>query len=298
MQRRSPERRCGNAYADAVLARAPASSANLGPGFDAVALALALYVEVEVTEAPALCVTLEGTGASLLADASNLAVEIACKVAGHDRLAIVVRSEIPPARGLGSSSAVALAAAAAAGAEDPLAVAIAVDGHPENAVAAKHGGLVAAAVCGGEVRTAALTLDPALRVVVVVPDTELSTADARGVLADSVSRDDAVFNLQHLALLLAGLADLGVFDSHAMDDQLHQSRRTSLFPQATGIADHLVGAGALGACWSGAGPSILAIVTPVTSSHVADAGRRALHATGLAGTVLELAPDHRGLVWG
>jgi homoserine kinase len=281
-----------------VLARAPASSANLGPGFDAVALALALYVEVEVTEAPSLRVTLVGAGASLPADATNLAVEVACKVAGHDRLAIAVRSDIPPARGLGSSAAVALAAAAAAGAEDPLAVTVGIEGHPENAAASLRGGLVAAAVCEGAVRTASLALDPALRVVVVVPDTELATADARGVLPDSIARGDAVFNLQHLALLLAGLADLGGFDAHAMDDQLHQQRRTSLFPEATAIADHLRGAGALGACWSGAGPSILAIVTPTTSGIVADAGRRVLRTTGLTGTVLELAPDHRGLVVG
>ncbi len=281
-----------------MLARAPASSANLGPGFDAVALALALYVEVEVKEAPSLRVTLVGAGASLPADATNLAVEVACKVAGHDRLAIAVRSDIPPARGLGSSAAVALAAAAAAGAEDPLAVAVGIEGHPENAAASLRGGLVAAAVCEGAVRTASLALDPALRVVVVVPDTELATADARGVLPDSIARGDAVFNLQHLALLLAGLADLGGFDAHAMDDQLHQQRRTSLFPEATAIADHLRGAGALGACWSGAGPSILAIVTPTTSGIVADAGRRVLRTTGLTGTVLELAPDHRGLVVG
>jgi homoserine kinase len=83
-----------------------------------------------------------------------------------------------------------------------------------------------------------------------------------------------------------------------MDDQLHQQWRTTLFPQATAIADHLRGAGALGACWSGAGPSMLAIVSPSTSGNVAEAGRRALRATGLGGTVLELAPDHRGLVWG
>lgn len=281
-----------------MLARAPASSANLGPGFDAIALAVALYVEVEVTDAPSLRVTLEGAGASLPADATNLAAEVACKVAGHDRLAITVRSDIPPARGLGSSAAVALAAAAAAGAEDPLAVAVAMEGHPENAAASLRGGLVAAAVCGGEVRTAALALDPALRVVVVVPDTELMTSDARAVLPDSISRVEAVFNLQHLSLLLAGLADLGVFDAHAMDDQLHQELRTSLFPQAPSIADHLRGAGALGTCWSGAGPSMLAIVTPTTSASVADAGRRALRLTGLSGSVLELAPDHRGLVWG
>ena len=281
-----------------MFARAPASSANLGPGFDAVALALSLYVEVEVAEASSLSVTLVGEGASLPADATNLAVQVATKVAGHDRLAVTVRSEIPPARGLGSSAAVALAAAAAAGAEDPLAVAAAADGHPENAAASYRGGLVAASVRDGGVETASLPLDPALRVVLVVPDEELPPEDARAVLPETVARRDVVFNLQHLSLLLAGMADLGAFTKHAMDDALHEPHRAALFPHASAIADHLCGAGALGACWSGAGPSILAVVSPTTSANVADAGRRALRASGLAGEVLEVVPDRRGLVWG
>jgi homoserine kinase len=281
-----------------VLARAPASSANLGPGFDAVALALSLYVEVEVLDAPSLSVRLLGEGTALPTDATNLAVQVATKVAGHDRLSITVRSEIPPTRGLGSSAAVALAAAAAAGAEDPLAVAAAADGHPENAAASYRGGLVAASILDDGVQAAPLPLDPALRVVLVVPDLELPTVDARAVLPDSVSRRDAVFNLQHLGLLLAGMADLGAFSSHAMDDALHEPFRAPLFPQATAIADHLCGAGALGACWSGAGPTVLAVVSPTTSANVADAGRRALRATGLPGRVVEVVPDRRGLVWG
>ncbi|MGH9166165.1 MAG: homoserine kinase, partial [Acidimicrobiales bacterium] len=101
-----------------MRARAPASSANLGPGFDTLAVALGLYVEVEVRPADALSVVSEGEGAELATDASHLAARIAIRVAGHDRLAITVRSSIPVARGLGSSAALAAAAAAAAGSPD------------------------------------------------------------------------------------------------------------------------------------------------------------------------------------
>ena len=139
-------------------------------------------------DAPSLTVRLIGEGADLPTDATNLAVQVATKVAGHDRLSISVRSEIPPTRGLGSSAAVALAAAAAAGAEDPLAVAAAADGHPENAAASYRGGLVAASILDDGVQAAPLPLDPALRVVLVIPDHELATSDARAVLPETVSR--------------------------------------------------------------------------------------------------------------
>src|SRR5262249_22151799 len=130
----------------AVRARAPASSANLGPGFDALALALSLYVDVEIAPADRLTVNTEGEGSDLPQDETHLAARIATAVVGTDLLAITVRSDIPVGRGLGSSAALAAAAAAAAGAADPFGVAAAADGHPENAAASALGGLVAAAV--------------------------------------------------------------------------------------------------------------------------------------------------------
>ena len=118
-----PGRRGGGTTLAAMRARAPASAANLGPGFDVLAVALDLYVEVEVEPASRLMVRSEGEGADLVEDDMHLAARVAIDVVGHDRLAVTVRSAIPVARGLGSSAALAVAAAAAAGSKDPLGVA-------------------------------------------------------------------------------------------------------------------------------------------------------------------------------
>src|SRR5687767_13209848 len=106
-----------------MRARVPASSANLGPGFDTLALALALYVEVDVEEADELRIVATGEGSDIPSSSHHLAARVVSQVAGHDRFTIKVHSEIPVGRGLGSSAALAAAAAAAAGADDPLAVA-------------------------------------------------------------------------------------------------------------------------------------------------------------------------------
>jgi homoserine kinase len=281
-----------------VRARAPASAANLGPGFDALALAVDRYVEVEIEPAARLTVRSEGEGAGLADDASHLAARVAVDVVGHDRLAITVRSQIPVARGLGSSAALAAAAAAAAGATDPLGVAARVDGHPENAAASVVGGLVAAGTVGGTARAAHLPLDPSLVVVVIVPDRTLPTAEARQVLPDRVDRPDAAFNLGRMGLLLAGLADRRALVREATEDRLHQDYRSALFPEAPDLLAALVDGGALAACWSGAGPSLLGFTTVADEPAVRSAARVALAAAGVAGRVLVLRPDLVGLVTG
>jgi homoserine kinase len=282
----------------AVRARAPASSANLGPGFDTLAVALDCYVSVEVEPADALRVHSEGEGAGLFDDASHLAARVVTEVLGHDRVAITVRSQIPVARGLGSSAALAAAAAAAAGADDPFALAAAYDGHAENAAASVFGGLLAATTVEGVPRQAPLPLAEDLAFVALVPERDLATPEARGVLPDTISRDDAVFNLGRMGLLVAGLADPAHLVGAATEDRIHQPARTALFPEAPGLLDALVEAGALAACWSGAGPTLISFVTRGRQEHLRVGAQAALAASGVPGRVLALAADRRGLVYG
>jgi homoserine kinase len=278
-----------------VRARVPASSANLGPGFDALAVALGLYVTVTVSPASSLSVVATGEGSDLPRDASHLAARVATSVAGTSELSIVVHSEIPVARGLGSSAALAVAAAAAAGAHDPLSVAARVDGHPENAAASVMGGLVAASVVAGTPLARSLPLDNHLRFVVLVPSFSLPTKAARAALPSTVAHADAAFNLGRMGLLVAGLADHRRLVAAATEDRLHQPWRSHLFPEANGLLVELEARGALAACWSGAGPSLLAICTVGTQGNVAAEAAELMELAGVPGRVLECPADHAGL---
>jgi homoserine kinase len=279
-----------------MRARCPASSANLGPGFDALALALNLYVDVEIVEADALSVTTQGAGAELPQGPTHLAAVVARRVLGHDNVAITVRSDIPVARGLGSSAALAAAAAAAAGAEDPLAIATEVDGHAENAAASVLGGLVAATVAKDQPVARSLALDERLAFVVLIPERTLSTKEARAALKQDVPLKDAAANLGRLALLIAGFANADDFALCAMDDALHQPYRIPLFPESEFIMRGLREGGALGACWSGAGSTLLAVTMASDADRIRVIGEELLAHYAVAGRSLRLEPDRTGLV--
>lgn len=277
--------------------RVPASSANLGPGFDALGVALSLYLEVTVTPAETFSITTSGFGAGAFDTPDHLGAVVARRVLGHDRFAMHVHSDIPLSRGLGSSASLALAAAAAAGSDDPLHEAIVVDGHAENAAASLRGGLVIATTNdtdGAVVRD--LVLDPAWRFVAVVPDQELATADARRVLPATVPYHDAVANVGAVGLLIAGLAKHADFVASAMDDFLHQPYRMNLLPFARPLLAQLRESGAAGSCWSGAGSTMLALVTDDTADAVAAAATTFLADNNVAGVVHVLDADRRGLV--
>ena len=278
-----------------MRARVPASSANLGPGFDTLAVALSRYLEVSVEESDSFAISSRGCGAGLYDDERHLGAQVVARILGHWRFSIEVESEIPLSRGLGSSAALAAAAAAAAGSPNPLSVATEVDGHAENAAASVHGGLVAAKTGPDYVVVRPLVLDPSWRFVVVVPDRELATADARRVLPESVPFADAVANVTAVSLLIAGLARREDFVAMAMDDRLHQPYRSTLLGFASPLLERLRDAGASGSCWSGAGSTMLALCGPDTATGVADAARDFLVDTSVPGEVWELDAALEGL---
>lgn len=262
-----------------------------------MAVALSLYVDVTLEPADELSIVSEGCGGGRFDDERHLGVRVAASVLGHRHFAMRVTSSIPLARGLGSSAALAVAAAAAAGARDPLAIAANLDGHGENAAASTLGGLVVAKFSERDgVLARSLPLDDAWRFVAVVPEEELSTSDARRVLPSEVSFAAAVANLNAMGLLIAGLGNHREFVASSMDDALHQPHRSALLSFADGLLARLRESGAAASCWSGAGPTMLGLVTDRTADAVAAAAKEFLYANSIPGEVYVLDADRVGLV--
>jgi homoserine kinase len=293
-----------------VRVRVPATSANCGPGFDALGIALDLHNEVELREADGLRVEIAGEGAERLPrDEQNLVVRgarLAYEAAGRSCRGLHVRqlNRIPPSRGLGSSASAWLGGLLGGNAllGEPLArdavmaLAVAREGHPDNLGAALHGGL--AVTCWDDEARAVVTLPvpDGLRFAVLVPAEEASTAAARAALPASYARADAVFNVGRTALLLAALArGRWQWLAPAMTDRLHQPyRERALFPWLSLVFAAARAADALGVALSGAGPSVLAVAREGQAAAVAEAMRQALARTGRAGKGLVLAADPEG----
>jgi homoserine kinase len=285
------------------LVRAPGSSANLGPGFDVLAAALQLHLELEVEETGEFA--LDPGGLEVSRGRDNLVVQAFETLHPADGIAFRLRSEIPLARGLGSSAAAIVAGLSAADhlfelaltQAELLARATAIEGHPDNVAAALAGGLTVCCALGdGRITWLSLPVPPALRWVVLIPEVTSSTVETRAVLPVSVPRTDAVFNVQRVALLLAGLQS-GRTDAlaAALDDRLHQPYRLRLFPWLTSVAEAARRAGALGCVLSGAGPSLLAAVTGEVDG-VARAMESALATAGIPGSARALTVDTEGAV--
>jgi homoserine kinase len=251
-----------------VLVRVPASSANLGPGFDVLAAALGLHMELEVTETGRFEVR---TDLAIAHDARNLAVRGFAALRPVDGMRFEIRSDIPLSGGLGTSAAAYVAGLAAAdalneGGGDLLAEAARLEGHPDNAAAALLGGFV---VCAGA-RAERLEPPPGLDAVLVVPSRPVRTVKARAALPPEVPMGEAVFNIARASLLVLGLArgDLDLV-ARGLEDRLHQPRRASLYPRSMELVERARELGALGATISGAGPSVLVWVRSAAASEVA-----------------------------
>jgi homoserine kinase len=240
------------------VVRAPSSSANLGAGYDVLAAALSPSLELEVEESGEFSVECDLPGVAL--DRSNLCVRAFERLHPADGLAFRIRSEIPPAAGLGSSAAAIVAGLAAADhlyeLDAPLFEhARELEGHPDNVAAALYGGFV---VCAGDSLPVRLDPPPELEGVVVVPAHEVATSEARAALPAEVPLAEAVANVGHAALLVLGLSkgDLSLI-ARGLADALHQPRRRHLYGESMALVERAPELGALGATISGAGPTVL-----------------------------------------
>jgi len=252
--------------------RVPASSANLGPGFDALGLALEVYLTCRFRPADELCVRAEGRDAAQIPEsAENLIWQTAAAVAESlatpiSPIELHIRNDIPIGKGLGSSAAALTAGVVIAdrllglGWKPPriLDEAARLEGHPDNVAPCTLGSIVASAIdSGGVTRAVRLDLPRRFGIGVVVPDFDLPTSKARAVLPECYSRADAVFNVQRASLLIAALATGSTWAfPAALDDRFHQPYRAPLVPGLTEILK-LRAPGLLGCVLSGAGPSIL-----------------------------------------
>jgi homoserine kinase len=252
--------------------RVPASSANLGPGFDALGLALAIYLECRYRRSPSLAISAHGRDAEMISTGEdNLIWQTALQVAEDtggklSPIELEINNDIPIGKGLGSSAA-ALTAGVVIAADllgldwdrhRVLDEAAHIEGHPDNVGACVLGSIVAAAIdSDGKARAVRLDLDPHYGVAIVVPDFVLPTSEARRVLPYYYSREDTIFNVQRSALLIAALAT-GATDAFpaAFEDRLHQPYRAPLVPGLQYIT-RVRAPGLLGCALSGAGPSIL-----------------------------------------
>ena len=292
-----------------MLVRVPATTANLGPGFDTLGLALSVYDELVVTvrEQPGATVEVVGVGAGEVpTDESNLvvtAIRYAFGAFGYELpgLDLVARNSIPHGRGLGSSGAAIVAGIMAArgllegiveiDSNKLLAMATAMEGHPDNVAPALFGGLTIAWTTDAGPQHKKLMVHRGVSPLICVPESTMSTELARSLRPASVPHEDAIFNVSRSALLIAALIQSPELLLAATEDKLHQSYRAAAMPDTVALIDELRSHG-LAAVVSGAGPSILVLCSgPAQRLEAADLVR--VH-NGVEWQSLMLAVDFKG----
>ena len=297
-----------------ITVKVPATTANLGPGFDCIGAALKLYNEFEFTtlDVEGLMIQVSGIEAEKVeTDESNLLYQAFIKLYQHieqtaPSVKIRIKLGVPLSRGLGSSATAIVGGLVAANelAGRPLSelevmkLAIAMEGHPDNVVPELLGGCRLAATSNTSNNCWEIGDIPWHRdilPVVAIPDFELSTSEARKVLPAEISRHDAIFNISHFGLLLRGLAtNREEWLKAALQDKLHQPYRQALIPGYDAVNTAAINAGAYGMVISGAGPTLLALVDTSRAKLVEVAMKNAWLQTGITSTVRILDLDTQG----
>jgi len=303
----------------------PATTANLGPGFDCIGAALTLYNQFRFTrleaipdvptqsdDAEVVRISVTGTEAKLVdTSANNLAYQAFLQLYLHlsqtaPPVHIEIELGVPLARGLGSSATAIVGGLVGANqlAGEPLdqievmKLAIAMEGHPDNVVPALLGGCRLAA--SGEAVLKAWEIcdipwHSEIVPVIAIPDFELSTKEARRVLPTEISRADAIFNIAHFGLLIRGLeTGRGDWLRTALQDKLHQPYRQALIPGSDAVNSAALKAGAYGLVISGAGPTLIALVDTAQAADVAVAMAEAWKAQGILAQARSLSIDTQG----
>lgn len=301
-----------------VLVRVPATSANLGPGFDTLGLALARYdeLEIEALEPGRIDIDVEGVGAaSVPRDERHLVVRAlhhALDRLGVERPGLRIRAvnRIPHGRGLGSSGAAIVAGVlGAAGlvadqrpvsSDELLDLATELEGHPDNVAPCLFGGLTIAWVSAdGHPHSKQLAVHRGVSLVVLVPDETMSTELARSLQPEQVPHQDAIFNLSRSALLVAALIQSPELLLEATEDRLHQDYRAEAMPKTKALIDELRAAG-LPAVVSGAGPSVLVLcenpadrlrAAEIAAARTDTTWEALLTAVDVQGATVETAPE-------
>ncbi|MBW4417999.1 MAG: homoserine kinase [Myxacorys californica WJT36-NPBG1] len=301
-----------------VTVKVPATTANIGPGFDCLGAALTLYNQFAfspLSDGEALRITVSGAEANRVSTtATNLVYQAFCKLCDRinkpiPAIHLDIQMDVPLARGLGSSATAIVGGIVGANvlAGSPLSpdqladLATEIEGHPDNVVPALMGGCRLAASGYAETETCRpweiceLSWNANVVPIVAIPDFELSTADARKVLPADYSRADAIFNAAHLGLLLRGL-ETGNADwlRAALQDRIHQPYRQALIRGYDAVQKGAIAAGAYGMVISGAGPTLLALSDPNQAESVRSAMENAWIARGIGVQVKVLTLDTQG----
>jgi len=308
-----------------VVVRVPATSANLGPGFDAIGMALDMWSEITVERSDKFEIVCEGEGANdMPLDETNLVcfgLTAAFKTAQKPVPTLKYRlvNRIPYARGLGSSSAAIVGGLLAGlvlaghqvpawGSEELLNMAANIEGHPDNVAPALYGGIQLGIHTGSRWMTERVNIPPGLQCVCFIPEVIGKTSAARGVLSDTITRKEAVFNIGRVAWLINALASNNIDQlRYGVEDALHQPQRAAgMYPHLNPIIAAAVAAGASAAYLSGAGPTVMAITSGASGdiftqraqervdTKVAEAMLAAAEQCGTKGQVFITAPVEHG----